>query len=339
MNRKIYKISKAGSIKNLRLRKDQLTDPTENDVQIQIKSIGLNFADIFALTGLYSATPRGAFIPGLEYSGVILKMGDKVKGFHVGDPVMGVIRFGAYASHINVSHQYIFPLPNGWSFSEGAAFPVNYLTAYYALIFLGGLKEKQRVLIHSAAGGVGIMANRIARKFGAITVGTVGDQQKTRLIEKENYNSIIVRGKNLRNELAELTDNSGYGLILDGIGDKVFRISYDLLAPQGKIITFGAATFTPANDRPNYFKLIYKYLTRPKIDPLEMVSANKSVMGFNLIWLWDKSEYMRIAMHESVDLDLGPPVIGERFSFAELPDAVRRLRTGKTVGKLVIELE
>lgn len=339
MNRKIYKISKAGSIKNLHPGKDQLTDPTENDVQVQIKSIGLNFADIFALTGLYSATPKGAFIPGLEYSGVILKMGEKVKSFNIGDPVMGFIRFGAYASHINVSHQYIFPLPNGWSFSEGAAFPVNYLTAYYALIFLGGLKENNRVLIHSAAGGVGIMANRIARKIGAETTGTVGNQQKLQLTEKENFNSIIVRGKNLRNDLAELTNDTGFDLILDAIGAKVFKISYDLLAPRGKIITFGAASFTPVNDRPNYIKLAYKYLTRPKIDPLEMISANKSVMGFNLIWLWDKSEDMRIAMDESINLDPGPPVIGERFSFAELPDAVRRLQTGKTVGKLVVDLD
>ena len=149
-----------------------------------MKAIGLNFADLFAIQGLYSATPKESFIPGLEYSGIIIKKGNDVNDFQVGDKIMGAIRFGAYTTHLNIDQRYILKLPEGWTFEEGASFIVQSLTAYYSLVELGNIKPNYTVLIHSAAGGVGIYANRIAKKFNAFTIGTIGSESKEKFFNQ-----------------------------------------------------------------------------------------------------------------------------------------------------------
>ena len=158
--RKAYQL-KAGNIKNLKIVEENLPDPAAHEVTIAVKSIGLNFADLFAIWGLYSATPKGVFVPGLEYSGVITKVGKDVQQAKVGDRIMGVTRFGAYATHLNIDHRYAIPLPEDWTFPEGAAYLVQMMTAYYGLVYLGAIQDGSTVLIHSAAGGVGLWANRI----------------------------------------------------------------------------------------------------------------------------------------------------------------------------------
>ena len=158
---------KAGAIHHLKLRTETLEEPGPDEVCVRVRAIGLNFADVFAMQGLYSATPAGSFIPGLEFAGEIVAVGASVGDWRVGDRVMGVTKFGGYVSHINSHHRYVIPLPDQWSYEQGAGFLVQGLTAYYALQELGNLKPGMTVLIHSAAGGVGILANRICKKLEA----------------------------------------------------------------------------------------------------------------------------------------------------------------------------
>lgn len=167
IKREVYRVSKAGSFKNLKQQSEELQAPQVGEVCVKVAAIGLNFADIFAIQGLYSATPKGSFIPGLEFSGEVMAVGPEVTGRKVGDKVMGATKFGGYVSHITISHQYVVPLPEGWSVEEGAGFLVQGLTAWYALTALGNLQKGSTVLVHSAAGGVGILANRICKKFDA----------------------------------------------------------------------------------------------------------------------------------------------------------------------------
>lgn len=183
--RQFYLVSKAGSLRNLSFRESEIPTLQKGKVLIKVKSVGLNYADIFAIMGLYSATPQGAFIPGLEFCGEVVE--SDAAAFATGDRVIGVTRFGGYDSHIVADADYLFPLPQGWSFEQGAAFPVQTLTAYYALRTLGDLKEGQTVLIHSAAGGVGLQANRIAKKYNAYTVGVVGSEAKLELLRREGF--------------------------------------------------------------------------------------------------------------------------------------------------------
>ena len=303
-----------------------------------VRAIGLNFADIFAIWGLYGATPEGSFVPGLEYAGEVAAVGEGVKSVQVGDRIMGVTRFGAYASHLNIDARYVIPLPAGWSYEEGSAYLVQVLTAYYGLKQLGAIQHGQTVLIHSAAGGVGIWANRIAKQYEAYTIGSVGSPHKLDFLRQEGYDGGIVRSQNFKKDLENALDGRELHLIMECIGGKILEQGYEILAPQGRMIVYGSARYGSVGNRPNYLKLLYYYLTRPKIDPQKMPEHNKSVMGFNLIWLYDRAELMHQLLGELSQLSLGKPHVGHTFEFQELKDAILKFQTGKTIGKVVVKV-
>ena len=335
MQRRAY-LQHSGSLSYLKLAEEQLPDPAPGEVTVEVKAIGLNFADIFAIWGLYSATPEGEFVPGLEYSGVVARVGEGVDGFREGDEVMGVIRFGAYATHLNIDARYLLPLPEGWSFEEGAAYLVQVLTAYYALKELGNIQQGQTVLIHSAAGGVGIWANRIARQYGAFTIGTVGSAGKLDFLREEGYDRGIVRSRAFKEELGEALSGRELHLIMECIGGPVLKVGYEMLAPQGRMVVYGSARYASVGNRPNYLKLAWYYLTRPRIDPQKMIESNKGVLGFNLIWLYHKVDLMHELLGELQGMDLGKPHVGHTFPLEQLRDAIRLFQSGKTVGKVVV---
>jgi len=338
MKRNSYRINKAGSLDNLKLVEEELPELSANEVTIEVKAIGFNFADLFAIQGLYSATPKGSFIPGLEYSGVIIESGNDVSDFKVNDEVTGLIKFGAYTTHINTNYRYVQKLPEGWTFEEGAAFTVQSLTAYYALIELGNIKDNDTVLVNSAAGGVGIYANRIAKKFNAYTIGTVGSDSKIDFLKHEGYDDVIVRENNFKEKLEQSLGKRKLNIILESIGGKIFKSSFDLLSSTGRIIIYGGAQFMSHSSRPNYLKLLFQYLTRPKVDPLSLSDTNRSIMGFNLIYLWDKPDEMKRMLTDILNFNLKKPYIGSTFSFDKLPEALKHFQSGKTIGKVVVRI-
>lgn len=330
----------AGSLANLRLVDKPLPPPAPGEVSINVRAIGLNFADVFAIWGLYGATPQGTFTPGLEYAGHVTAIGEGVSGLAVGDAVMGVTRFGAYTTALNIDHRYVLPLPAGWTMAEGAAYLVQVLTAYYGLVNLGQLQAGQTVLIHSAAGGVGTFAGRIARQLGAYTIGTIGHADKVPYLEREGYEGWIVRNKRtFRADLQRALGERALNLIMECIGGKIFSVGFETLAPMGRSIVYGAARYGSVGNRPNYPRLLWQYLTRPRIDPQSLPEINKSLMGFNLIWLYERAELLHDILNELKALDVGRPYVGHRFPFNELPAAVRTFQGGKTVGKVVVEVE
>ncbi len=338
MERKVYRIAKAGNIAKLKLRTEPIATPRPNEVMIEVKSIGLNFADIFALQGLYSATPKGSFIPGLEYSGKVLNVGDKVRTWKVGDQIVGVTRFGGYASHLNINEDYITKLPNDWSFEEGASYLVQGLTAYYGLFRLGNIKEGDTVLIHSAAGGVGLLANRIAKKKKAYTIGTVGSKKKINLLKKEGYDDWIVRNSKFKDDLQNALGERELNIIMECIGGKVLEAGFELLSPQGRLINYGSANYGNNSNVPNWLKLAWTYLTRPKIDPLGMIETNKAILGFNLIWLYHKKNLMKSIIAEMEELNLPAPFVGHTFKFEEIHEALKLFQSGQTTGKVVVNV-
>lgn len=334
--RQFYLVEKAGSLRNLKLHQAEVPTVGRGKVLVSVKSVGLNYADIFAIMGLYSATPQGPFTPGLEFSGEVLA--SESKDFQPGEKVMGVTRFGGYDSHIVADPDYLFPLPSGWSYEEGAAFPVQTFTAFYALRNLGDLKSGQTVLIHSAAGGVGLQANRIAKKYRAYTIGVVGSDAKVDLLKQQGFDKTVVRNKNFKENLARALEGRPLNLVLETTGGKYFYDSYDMLAPMGRIVAYGSAQFTPSSHRPNYISLLWRYLFRPRVDPLTMIKSNKSVMAFNLIWIYDQKELMKEMLTEIEKLNLPAPRVGHRFDFSKAGEALELFQSGKTTGKVVLNI-
>jgi len=339
IQRQVYRMPLAGSIKNLKLKTENLAPPQADEVCVRVKAIGLNFADIFAMQGLYSATPKGSFIPGLEFSGEIIAVGAAVTEWKVGDRVMGATKFGGYASHINSHYRYVLPLPEGWSFEEGAGFLVQGLTAYYALTQLGNLQQGMTVLIHSAAGGVGILANRICKKYNAYTIGTVGQGNKIDFLRQEEaYDAVILRDKNFYDKLKNTLGNRPLHLIMECIGGKILMQGWKAMAPMGRMVVYGNASFSSHSAKPNYPSLIWRYIKRPKIDPLRLPTQNKSLMGFNLIYLYEQTDMMHTLLSELQALELAPQHIGHVYPFAEMHEAIHLFQRGKTIGKVVVKV-
>lgn len=338
LQRQVYRMPKAGSIKNLTLQTEELGKPKAHEVCVEVKAVGLNFADIFAMQGLYSATPKGSFIPGLEFSGIIIAVGEAVEEWKPGDKVMGATKFGGYVSHINSHHQYVIPLPEGWSFEEGAGFLVQGLTAYYALTKLGDLQQGMTVLIHSAAGGVGILANRICKKYNAYTIGTVSTPKKIDFLQQqEAYDQVILRDHHFYEKLKKALADRPLPLIMECIGGKVLMQGWKAMAPMGRMVVYGSASFTSHGAKPNYPALIWKYLRRPKIDPLRLPTQNKSLMGFNLIYLYEQTDMMHQMLRELQALQLKPQHIGHIYDFEDAQEAIRLFQKGETIGKVVLK--
>lgn len=316
-----------------------LPDPDPKYVQVKVQAIGLNFADVFAIWGLYSATPKGQFTPGLEFSGIVHKVGSQVTELEIGDRVMGVTRFGGYSDHINISKNYLEKLPADWTFQEGASYLVQVLTAWYGLRYLGALHENHTVLIHSAAGGVGLWANRIAQKIGAFTIGTVSNLQKASLLETEGYQKWILRNpKSFQSDLREALENRSLDLIMECIGGDIMKIGLKELSPMGRMIVYGSAHYASPGNKPNWVSLISKYFQRPMIDPQNMIHKNISIMAFNLIYLFEHANMMKDLLNEIALLELGKPIVGHTFSFEEAKEAISYFQKGQNVGKIVLEV-
>ncbi len=335
--RRVWKTSRAGAISRLKLVDETLTTLNENEVRITVKAVGLNFADIFALTGLYSATPKGAFIPGLEYAGVISHIGSKVSKFKVGDRIMGVTRFGGYVDTIDATPENLQPLPEDWSFEQGAAYLVQTLTAWYALSELGNLKPNQTVLVQSAGGGVGLQAMKLCKALGANPVGFVSSENKVKFLKDQGFKESYARQLPFSKQLKRLQIQPD--LVLDAIGGEIQTASFNALNPMGRLVVFGAAEFTPGKNRPNYLKAAKQYLLRPRYDVMDMISENKSVLAFNLIWLWNQMDFMNELVQQMRKIKISPPHVGHTYTFENAHDAIECLRTGQTLGKVVLTMK
>jgi alcohol dehydrogenase len=336
MVRSTYRITRAGSLRRLKRFNEELPAPQDSEVTVEVRAIGLNFADVFTVLGLYRAAPRSACVPGIEFSGVVIACGRHVTGLRSGDRVMGSIRFGAYTTHLNIDQRYVMPIPAEWSFEEGASFIVQALTAYYALVPLGNLQAHQTVLIHSAVGGVGIYANRIAKRFSAFTIGTVGAAGKVGLAREEGYDAVIVRRRSFPRDLRSALAGRPLNLVLDSLGGRIQRQSFRALAETGRLVAYGLSEFGSRRPTPNYARLAWRYAWLPRYHTLSLIEWNRSLLGFNLIWLYDRVDLLRTMLQEIQALELPRPRVGALYDFADMHGALTHFQSGTTTGKVVV---
>ena len=154
----------------------------------------------------------------------------------------------------------------------------------------------------------------------------------------EGYDRVIVRGNDFSARLKESIGDRSLKLIMECIGGKIFEIGYQQMAPMGRMVVYGSARYASPGDRPNYPKMIYQFLTRPKIDPQKMIEENKAILGFNLIWLYEEIDLLHQILKEVSKLNLGLPHVGHTFRFENLPAAIKLFQSGKTIGKVVVNV-
>lgn len=305
-------------------------------VRIRVRAAGINFADILARLGFYPDAPKPPFTPGLEASGEVEQTGPEVKGLVAGQRVMALTKSGAYAEKLCVPASQLVTMPDGMSFETAAALPVNYLTAYHMLFYMGNVRAGERVLIHAAAGGVGLAAVELSNIAGAEIYGTASASKFDFLRQRGVRHLIDYRTQDFEREVLRLTAGEGVDLVLDAAGGESFEKSYRLLRPAGRLMVFGFSTAVQEARR-NYWKAATGYLKTPKFHPLQMMGQNRAVIGVHLGRL----------RHETVQQEYEvllkffsegriQPYVGKTFPLAQAPAAHTFIQERKNVGKVLL---
>src|SRR6478735_3530901 len=209
------------------------------EMRIAVRAAGINFADTMARVGLYPDAPKTPCVLGYEVAGEVESLGEGVTDFKAGDRVVAGTRFGGQAELVTVPAAQALPLPDRLSFEQGAAFPVNYGTAYAALILMGGMREGDRVLIQGAGGGVGISATQLARNAGAEIFGTASPGKHEAIRAQGVTQAIDYRSQDFEAEVMRITNGEGVDLIMDALGPTSFRKDYRLLRSGGRLVMYG----------------------------------------------------------------------------------------------------
>lgn len=250
---KAIRISAYGDASALQLTTTEpVPQPGPGQVLVRIHAAGVNFVDIYQRKGIY---PQNVpFVPGLEASGVVEALGKKTRGFKPGDRVAYTGHLGSYSEYAAIDAGKLIPLPDVFSFEEGAAIPLQGMTAHYLINEYRKLKKGDVVLIHAAAGGVGLLLVQWAKHLGAIVIGTVSTAEKARLIRENGADhAILYTTQDFVAETKRLTDGRGAQLILDGVAHTTFPGDLEAVANFGNVVVFGAASGRADPVSPNTF--------------------------------------------------------------------------------------
>ena len=310
---------------------------------MRARAIGVNYADCVVRMGLYASAREYVgwpITPGFELAGVVDALGEGVEGLEPGARVIGLTRFGAYADTVCVPSTQLLPVPVGWDMARAASFPVVHLTAWYALFQLCRLEPGSRVLVHSAAGGVGSALVQLARIAGLHTAGVVGAAHKVEAARAAGCQLVIDKSAEPSWEAVRGFAPEGFDAVFDANGPQTLRQSYRALAPEGRLVTYGFHGVMPRRGgRPRWWRLGLGWLRTPRFDPFDLVQSNRAVLGFNLSFLFHRTELLQKAMAELLGWAAEgriAPVPIERFPLSRVAEAHAAIESGRTVGKLVL---
>ena len=322
-------------------RPDPAVGPGE--IRIAVRAAGINFADTMARVGLYPDAPKPPCVLGYEVAGEVESVGEGVSDHKLGDRVVAGTQFNGQAELVTVPADQALALPERLSFEQGAAFPVNYGTAYAALVLMGGMRKGDRVLIHAAAGGVGISATQLARNAGAEIFGTASPGKHEAIRAQGVQHPIDYRNQDFEAEVMRITAGEGVDVIIDALGPTSFRKDYRLLRSGGRMVMYGLSESTKAGarDLPATLKSLVKMplATMPWWKSLTMMNENKGVFGLNMLSWWEREGNLdRLTEPLMADLAEGriEPVVAESFPFERAGDAHQYIAERRNVGKVVL---
>jgi NADPH:quinone reductase-like Zn-dependent oxidoreductase len=312
-------------------------------VRIAVRAAGINFADTMARVGLYPDAPKPPCVLGYEVAGEVETVGEGVDDFKLGDRVFAGTRFGGQAELVSVDVAQALPLPEHLSFEQGAAFPVNYGTAYAALMVMGGMRKGDRVLIQGAGGGVGISATQLARNAGAEIFGTASPGKHEAIRAQGVEHAIDYRSQDFAVEVMRITGGEGVDLIMDASGPTSFRKDYRLLRSGGRLVMYGISenSNSGVRDLPATLKSLLKMplATMPWWKSLLLMNENKGVFGLNMLSWWEREGNLdRVTEPLLADLEAGrlEPVVAEAFPFDRAGEAHEFIAQRRNVGKVVL---
>ncbi|MFF5290036.1 synaptic vesicle VAT-1 family membrane protein [Paractinoplanes globisporus] len=332
-------ITKAGGPEVLAVRESADPTPGPGEVRIAVRAAGLNFAEVMARQGLYPDAPKPPSVVGYEVAGEVDALGPGVTGLAEGQRVLALVRFGGHAELVCAPAERVLPMPDDLSFVDGAALPVNYLTAYHMLFRVANLRPGFRVLVHMAAGGVGLAALQLCRTVpDVVTFGTASEAKHGVLREEGCTHPIDYRTQDYVARVRELTGGEGVDLVLDALGGRDWKRGLGLLRPVGQLVAYGFANLS-GGERRSVRRLIGQFAGVPLMTPFSMMNHNQTVSGVNLGHLWSRSDLLREELTALLDLwEAGAvrPRIDGVYPFEQAAAAHRRIGERRNIGKVIL---
>ncbi|MGE4232872.1 MAG: medium chain dehydrogenase/reductase family protein [Bacteriovoracia bacterium] len=336
-------IHRPGGYEQLKLENHPVAKPKENEVIVKVNACGVNYADVAVRWGIYESAKKYVgwpITPGFEYAGKVVEIGNAVTKYKLGDRVFGITLFGAYSSHVVVPEHQLFAVPSQFTDAQAAGFPAVFMTAYHALFQNVVIRKGMTILVHSAAGGVGTALLQLAKIAECKVVGVIGSSHKRQTALDFGADYVIDKStENLWGQ-AEKIAPEGYDIILDANGVSTLNDSFNHLRPTGKLICYGFHSMLPKKGgHLNYLSLAWKYLKTPSFNPIKMTNQNKSVVTFNVSFLFDRLDLLEEGMNQMLEWikqgKLKPPIVKE-YPLQDVARAHQDIESGKTVGKLVL---
>lgn len=296
--------------------------PGADDVLVEVHSVGISFPDLLLSKGEYQLKPEPPFTLGVDFAGVVVS---GPEGFTPGQRVAGVGGYGGAAELVASPAMFTFALPDHVSFDEGAALPMNYLTAQFALAERGGLRSGETVLVHGAAGGVGTASLQVAKGYGARTIAVVSTPEKADVARAAGADEAVLL-EGFKDAVKELTGGAGVDVVVDVVGGDAFTDSLRILAPQGRLLVVGFAAGQGI----------------PEVKVNRLLLNNVDVRGVG----WGAYAMLRPGYMQQQWAEIEPmlesgvvkPPIGATYSFEEFGQALVDMEARKTLGKSVVRV-
>jgi len=322
-------------MKVVQLEKPQ---PGKGEVLINIHATGINFAELMCRQGMYDRSPKLPAVLGLEGAGEVVSLGEGCQKLKPGARVLCISNFGLWSEFAVVPENQAFVIPDQMTYEEAAAIPVNYITAYHMLFEFGNLRPGKSVLIHMAAGGVGIAATQLCRTVDNVTVFGTSSESKHGIIKDYGVtHPIDYRTKDYYQEVRKISPK-GVDIVLDPLNGPDAVKGYNLLKPFGKIIHFGAANTVTGPQR-NLWQVVKTWWGSKNYNPIFMISSNKQVAGYHLGFLVDYPELIEEAVEELMQMyqkSLIKPHIDSTWAYEDVAKAMARMHERKNVGKVIL---
>jgi synaptic vesicle membrane protein VAT-1 len=323
----------------LEVRETADPEPGPDQVRIRVRAAGLNFAEVMAAQGLYPDAPKPPCVVGYEVAGVVETLGEHASGPAVGSRVLALTHFGGHADVVCVPGGQVLQIPDAMSFEEAAAIPVTYVTAYHMLFRVAGIRPGERVLVHMAAGGVGMAVLQLCRTVGDVEVfGTASAAKHEALRAEGCAHPIDYRATDYAAEVRRLTGGEGVDIVLDPLGGNDWRKGLKLLRPCGRLVAFGFANLA-SGQRRRPVHVASRVLGVPLLTPLQLMNQNRTVSGVNIGRLWDQAALLREELQAVLALwDQGgiKPRIDASYPFTEAAAAHRRILQRQNTGKILL---
>ena len=334
-------VTKFGDPSVIKIRDIDIPEPKDNEIRIKVDFSGINFAEIMMRMGLYPGAGKPPCPIGAEASGTIDKIGKNVSSkLEINQKVMTFSFQGTHASYICVPSNVVMPIPEFYNMKEAAGFPVIFFTAYMMLFDLGNIKPKDRILIHGGGGGMGTTLIQFCNSIGT-TIHTTSSAWKHEKLYNLGVDKCVDYLKN--NYLQKLTSMSreigGYDIIIDPLGGESWKQSYKLLSSMGKLIIYGDQSFVSGYKR-SIITMLKEYFTVPKFNTLELISKNKSIMGFHLGRLKNSESKLELAEKSLIKIineHKIKPTIDKMFPYDQIPEAHKYIQDRKNLGKVLID--